>query len=118
MYNIQAFCCIFVHLPTVKPMKIEILHSDKALLKLAFSGKLDANTVANGSNEFFSLLNNRKSQVILDFSEVTFLSSLGIRMLLVAIKEMKQQGHDLEIENPRPEIEKIIRTSGLDYLLK
>jgi anti-anti-sigma factor len=98
-------------------MTIEILHSDKALLKLAFSGKLDANTVANGSMEFFTLLNKRKSPVIVDFSEVTFLSSLGIRMLLTASKEVKEQGHELKIDNPSPEIEKIFHTAGLADLL-
>ncbi|MEI7490876.1 MAG: STAS domain-containing protein [Bacteroidota bacterium] len=98
-------------------MKIEIIQSDKSVLRLAFSGKLDANTVANGSMEFFSLLNHRKSPVYLDFSEVVFLSSLGIRMLLVAFKEVKEQGHDLKIENVRPEIAKIISTAGLDFLI-
>lgn len=99
-------------------MTIEIIQSEKKLLKLAFEGKLDANSVAHNSAKFFELLKNRKGPVFVDFSEVTYLSSLGIRMLLTASKDVKDQGHEFKIENPTPEIEKIFMTAGLTDLLK
>jgi anti-anti-sigma factor len=99
-------------------MTIEIIQSEKKLLKLAFEGKLDANSVAHNSAKFFELLRNRKGPVFVDFSEVTYLSSLGIRMLLTASKDVKDQGHEFKIENPTPEIEKIFMTAGLTDLLK
>lgn len=97
---------------------MEILQSDKSLLKIAFSGKLDANKAANEAAKFYALLNNRKSPVIIDFSEISFLSSLGIRMLLTASKDLKRNGYTLKIEGATLEVEKVLLTAGLGELLK
>ena len=99
-------------------MLIEILHSDKSMLKIALSGKLDATNVAHGAAKFYTLLNGRKSPVVLDFSEVTYLSSLGVRMLLTASKDLTKHGHRLIIEKPTAEVHKVLHTAGLDGLLK
>jgi anti-anti-sigma factor len=99
-------------------MPIEILHSDKSLLKIAFSGRLDTNTVAHEAVPFYALLEDRKSPVILDFEQVTFLSSLGIRMVLTAAKETQRNGYDLKIEKVPPVIHEVFRMAGLTNLIR
>jgi anti-sigma B factor antagonist len=67
--------------------------------------------------KFHALINNQNSPVILDFSEVTFLASLGIRMLLTAYKDVKRQGFSLKIESATEDIQKVFMMAGLSEFL-
>ena len=98
-------------------LTMQVLQSDENLLKIAFSGKLDALGLPSVETKFHALINNQNSPVILDFSEVSFLASLGIRMLLTAYKDVARQGHSLKIENAPDEIKKVFLTAGLSEFL-
>lgn len=97
-------------------MEIEVLQSDKQILKIAISGKLDANDVAQHAWELLTLVNNAKTPVILDFSEVTFLSSMGIRMLFSAYNDLKNRELALNLQNVRPEVQNVLKISGFDQI--
>ena len=99
-------------------LAITIIRSDENLMKLAFAGKLDTLAVGQHELRFHALLNGQNTPVILDFSEVTFLASMGIRMLLVAAKDLKNQGHSLKIENVASDVRHVFETAGLtDFLI-
>jgi anti-anti-sigma factor len=87
------------------------------MLRIAVSGKLDANNVGNRASKLYELLEKCKSHVILDVAEVTFLSSLGIRMILSAAKEVKRKGQTLTIMNANTEVLSTLKIAGLDHLL-
>jgi anti-anti-sigma factor len=95
----------------------EVLQSDETILLIAFKGKLDGNNLANQDVRFHALLNHQDTPVILDFSEVSFISSLGIRMLIIAYKDMKRQGQTLSVVKTIPEVEEVLRMVGLEELL-
>ena len=67
--------------------------------------------------KFHALINNHNSPVILDFTEVTFLSSLGIRMLLTAAKDVARQGFTLKIDHASDDIKKVLEMAGLSVML-
>ena len=96
---------------------MKVLQSDESLLKIAFSGRLDSSNVSNIEVKFFALLNGLEANVILDFSEVKFIGSLGIRMVLMAVKDVKRQGYMLKIERSSADVENILRMTGLGDLL-
>ena len=98
-------------------MEIEVVQSDKQLLRIALKGKLDANSVGNHAWELFALTNNSKVPVIFDFAEVHFLSSLGIGMLMSTVKDLAGRELSLKLENVTPEVENVLRISGMDSLL-
>jgi anti-anti-sigma factor len=98
-------------------MLIEIIQSDDQLLKIALSGKLDALGISGQELKFHAMLNSQNSPVILDFSGVTFVASMGIRMLLTAARDILRQGHTLKIEKAKDEIRKVFLTAGLSDLL-
>jgi len=96
---------------------MKIIQSDESLVKIAFAGKLDSSYVSNNEVKLFALLNGVEGPVVLDFSEVIFISSLGIRMILMATREVKRQGFTLKIENTNPEVGNIFNMVGLGDLL-
>jgi anti-anti-sigma factor len=96
---------------------MKVIQSDQALVKIALTGKLDSTYVSNNDVKFFALLNGLEAPVILDFSEVSFIGSLGIRMILMALKEVKRQGYTMKIVNVTPNVENIFLMTSLGDLL-
>jgi anti-anti-sigma factor len=96
---------------------MKVIQSDQALVKIALTGKLDSTYVSNNDVKFFALLNGLEAPVILDFSEVSFIGSLGIRMILMALKEVKRQGYTMKIVSVTPNVENIFLMTSLGDLL-
>jgi len=96
---------------------MKVVQSDESLIKIAFSGKIDSTSITNYELKFFALLNGIETPVILDFKEVTFISSLGIRMILMALRDVRRQGFSLKIENPSSEVENVFIMTNLGDLL-
>ena len=96
---------------------MKVIQSDESACRIAFSGKLDSTYISNNDVKFFALLNGVESNVILDFTEVSFIGSLGIRMILMALKDVKRQGYTLKIENTVPDVENIFLMTSLGDLL-
>ena len=91
---------------------MKVIQSDETLLKIAFKGKLDSAKVAENEVKFFALLNGIETPVVLDFSEVHFIGSMGIRMVLMAVKDVKRQGFTLKIDNYNDAVGNIFVMTG------
>ncbi len=96
---------------------MKVIQSDESLVKIAFSGRLDSNYISNNDVKFFALLNGLEAPVVLDFSGVSFLGSLGIRMILMALKDVKRQGYTLKIEHAGPNVKDVFEMTSLGDLL-
>ena len=96
---------------------MKVIQSDESLVKIAFSGKLDSTYVSNHDVKFFAWLNDIHAPVVLDFLEVSFIGSLGIRMILMALKEVKRQGYTLKIVNTGPNVKNVFQMTSLGDLL-
>ena len=61
------------------------------------------------------LLNNGPpgTAIIVDLSEVTFLDSIGLSVLLAGRKRAQATGGDLSLRNPRPGVLKVLEITGL-----
>lgn len=96
---------------------MKVIQSDESLLKIAFTGKIDSANISTYEVKFFALLNGIETPVVLDFSEVQFVGSMGIRLVLMAVKEVKRQGFTLKIENYNDAVGNIFVMTGLRDLL-
>ncbi len=56
-------------------------------------------------------------KVIFDFSDVTFMDSAGIGMVLGRYKMMKMLGGNLEMINVEPKLKKIFEMSGITKII-
>ena len=57
------------------------------------------------------------TELILDFSGVTFISSLGLKVVLELYKHMKEQNGTLTIENVPEQIKTSFKMVGFDKFL-
>ena len=55
--------------------------------------------------------------VIIDLSKTTYISSAGLRVLLIALKSCRAKGYDFSVVNPNPLVMEIFKTTGLTNVL-
>jgi anti-anti-sigma factor len=53
----------------------------------------------------------------LDMSELTFIASLGLRMLLTVAKALDRRGAKTVLLNPQPAVREVLKLSGFDQLM-
>lgn len=83
-------------------------------LYVLLSGELDEHTAHNSRitlDEMFSL--NGFEQIIIDLSELSFMDSTGIGVLIGRYKRMKDKKIPIYICNPSSHAEKIFNMTGL-----
>ena len=93
-------------------MDIEKTQSgDKTILSL--SGRLDAITAPQLQDVLIPELNAAK-QIELDFSELAYVSSAGLRVLLMGEKTAKGKGGSMTLAGVSEDIMEVLKMTGLD----
>lgn len=82
-------------------------------------GNLDVATSPQ-VNEFLSgQLKTGHAKMVVDFGQLAYLSSAGLRVLLTAVKEARRQGGDLRLAAVQSEeVSKVLRMSGFSNIFK
>ena len=70
-------------------------------------GSLDTETVSTFDQELDAVLESPLKVLVLDLSELDYLSSAGIRSLFRAQKSMKARAGEALIVNPQPSVQKV-----------
>lgn len=77
-------------------------------------GRLDAATATGLLNLLLDQARAYGWRVVLDLTHTTFVSSSGLRALLLLMKELHHQGGDLRLCNMQPRVAETFRMSGFD----
>lgn len=86
-------------------------------LTIAIEGRIDTITSQELDNEIQEEFGNFDS-LIMDFSNVEYISSAGLRVLIATQKKLKADDIPFVIKNVNDTINEIFRMSGFDKLLK
>ncbi|MDR2047003.1 MAG: STAS domain-containing protein [Clostridiales bacterium] len=78
-----------------------------------FSGELDESNIRVAAAELDGKIAENPTAVILDFSELSFIDSTGIGMLLARYGRLKKAGIPLYARGLKGQTEKVFRMSGL-----
>lgn len=85
------------------------------VLTVALSGRLDTTTAPQLESELKASLEGVQT-LVLDFAELTYLSSAGLRVLLAAQKIMNKQG-SMRVKNVNETIQEIFEVTGFCDIL-
>ena len=97
-------------------MSVKIINEDNKVIAL-LSGEIDHHNAKSLRQDIdFSLRENQPEELIMDFSEVGFMDSSGIGLVMGRYKLMQEIGGNLVDRNPPPHIKKVMRLSGIDRL--
>ena len=82
------------------------------------TGRMDGTNAEQYDLEISSLLNSAGPSFSIDLSELTYISSLGLRVFLKAAKALKQQNKKLVLCQPNTDILDILTMSGFDQIME
>ncbi len=86
------------------------------ILQLNVHGKVDANASTEFQNEVLKAFQKSKS-VIVNLADVNYISSAGLRALLIGQKTANSKGGRFTIINANPSVIEILRVTGLEKVL-
>lgn len=82
------------------------------------SGRIDS----SNANEFGEALNGEidagRNQLVLDLSQVEYMSSAGLREMVTALKKVKRGSGDLRLAAPSERVEEVLELAGLDSIFQ
>ena len=81
------------------------------------TGRLDAAGVVAVEPELTRAVASHE-RLALDLSEVPYLASMGLRLLLAAAKNQGKRGGRLVVVNPVPDVEAVLAIAGLEKPLR
>ena len=92
----------------------EVRNEDK--LQLNVNGKIDANSSIEFQN-FILKAFQKSSNIIINFAGTNYISSAGLRALLIGQKTASSKGGKLIIINANETVKDVLRVTGLDNVL-
>ncbi len=96
-------------------MKITKKYNEKDLL-MSVEGRIDTITSQELDKEINSEIGNFES-LTLDFADLEYISSAGLRVLIATQKKLKADNIPLVIKNVNDAVSEIFRMSGFDKIL-
>ncbi|PKV62823.1 STAS domain-containing protein [Pontibacter ramchanderi] len=85
---------------------------------LRFKGELDASSSVYADNALEEAINAASGFVLIDCSELTYISSAGLGVLLAAFQACKLKEMEMVMVNMPPKIRNVFEILGLDRLIK
>ena len=96
-------------------MSAEIV--DGKLCHIKLTGRMDVEGIASIDKKFTAAVEDAKLPVIVDMSDVPYMSSIGIRLLLINAKSAGATNKKYFIVGPQDEVENVLKISGIDQLI-
>lgn len=85
---------------------------------VTFAGRVDAATSSALENAVRTAMNDGAKAIILDLNDVTFLSSSGLRTLLLLARELRKANGDLLLCALQPSVAEVFRMTGFDQIFQ
>jgi anti-sigma B factor antagonist len=97
-------------------MNIEIRESQGVQI-ISFEGNLDTNTSPEAETKINELLAEGKQKLLVNFEQLNFISSAGLRVLLATVKKLNASGGALRICSLNATVQEVFDISGFITIL-
>lgn len=98
-------------------MEMRVIKADDELTHVKLTGRVDLEGIGDLDREFTRQTVTRRKPVIVDISDVDYIASIGLRMLVTAAKALNKFGAKMVLLNPHPDVEDVLRTAGFDKVM-
>lgn len=79
-------------------------------------GKVDATIAPSVEQALVTVINQGEKKLVIDCSAMDFISSAGLRSLLMAVKKMKAAGGTIALSGLQPSVKEVFDISGFSSL--
>lgn len=98
-------------------MDLTVTRRDDGILLLALAGRLDIAGTGDVESKFTFQTATQKAAVLVDLSQVTFIASIGMRLLLSNARAQSQRGGLMVLYQPQPLVKDALVTAGFEQLI-
>ncbi len=90
---------------------------DGEILIVGLKGRLDANTAPQLEERFVALVDSGEKRFLVDFTELDYISSAGLRVLLMAAKRLKNLNGRIVLASLKDHIKEVFDIAGFSSVL-
>ncbi len=98
-------------------MRFESTALDGDVTQITLTGRLDIAGTQAIEQPFSFATTVRVAKIVVDLSGVTFLASIGIRLLMTSARGQANRGGRLVLAAPQPLVRQVLETAGIDQLI-
>ena len=99
-------------------MKISTTVTENGIVLLEVEGEVDAHTARRLDKALNDLLAQGHSRLVLDASQMEYISSAGLRVLLFAQREARQLGGEVRVFGLNAQVRRVFEIAVFDQLLR
>jgi anti-anti-sigma factor len=98
-------------------MELQFRELDNGIRLLELSGELDMNGTYAIEVEFVRHCNGENARILVDLSKVSYISSIGIPMLVNSAKLVERHGGRMALLNPQKSVEDVLEMAGIPLVI-
>jgi anti-sigma B factor antagonist len=100
--------------PAVNPGELHVTVSGaEPEYEVHLLGELDMSTAPQLRDELLRLVSGGATMVTVDLSELAFVDSTGLSVLITGLKRLRQQGGEMALRSPKPGTRRVLEITGL-----
>lgn len=88
--------------------------NDGQSVTIAVKGEIDIYSAPDFKESLTQSIIDVQHDIILDCSDLSYIDSMGLGILVGALKRVREKDHNIIIRNPRTTVRKLFRITGLD----
>ena len=85
---------------------------------VSLSGRLDTTNYSALDKELETIINSGEKNILIDCTEMSYVSSSGLRVFLVYLKKLKAEGGKLILSNMQATIKEVFTIAGFTSLFE
>ena len=82
------------------------------VMLLSLQGRIDASTSSQLEEAFVTAINSGDKHFAVDFAQIDYISSAGLRVLLSAVKKLKQQEGKMVLVGLKEQVKEVFDIAG------
>lgn len=98
-------------------MEIKELKRDNDLLTATLSGRMDAITATNFTDQMESWIESDLKRFVIECAELDYISSAGLRAILMAAKKLRNLDGSLQLVALQESVRTVFAISGFDKVI-
>ena len=97
-------------------MRIDTRQIDDVTV-IDMAGRLDTSTSGDAYDEMMRIAKSGVSNVVLNLDRLEYVSSAGLRVILMAAKLLKSSDGEMKICHANGVVKEVLETSGFDHII-
>lgn len=98
-------------------MNLQVQQLADGIERVQLAGRLDSAGVEAIDDRLSSLAAAPAARILIDLSQVPFLASIGIRILLTNARVLRRNGGKMALLNPQSLVEEVLKVTGIESLI-